>query len=158
MITIGIDPGFEGGIAVIDSGVVVAAEPMPVVGAKKPEIDAQRIVGLIRCLDPHKAVAVIEKVGARPGQGVVSMFRFGEGVGVIRGILASFGVSVLRPTPQQWKKVVLAGTAKDKDAAIQLVRDRWPDVELIPKGKRVPHNGIADAVCLAEFGLLTRRS
>lgn len=154
---VGIDPGFKGGIAVIVAGELVAVEVMPVIGTGHRQIDGPEIRSVLRNY-PAVDLVVLEKVGVHPGEGIVSAFRFGEGVGIIKGVVAALGIPLVNPTPQAWKKVVLAGTAKDKDAAIQHVRSRWPDVRLVPPRCRVPHDGIADSVCLAEFGLLTLRA
>lgn len=68
------------------------------------------------------------------------------------GIVEAAGIPYRLVTPQAWKKRVLAGTTKDKDAAISFVRRAYPTIDLTPGKKRTPHDGIADAVCLAEWG------
>ncbi len=98
------------------------------------------------------SVVFIEKVHAMPKQGVSSTFKFGMGYGLVIGVCEALGIPYRLVTPQAWKKVVLAGTAKDKDAAVSFVRRAYPGVDLIPGKKRVPHDGIADAMCIAEFG------
>ncbi len=58
----------------------------------------------------------------------------------------------LAVTPQAWKKAVLAGTARDKAAAIAFATRRFPGVPLLATPRsRTPHDGVADAVCLAEY-------
>lgn len=144
------DPGFHGGIAYIETvrgGMTVSAIKMPTAGK---EIDVNAIADLIKEVKPTRAV--IEKVGAMPGQGVVSMFRFGMGYGQLLGCLAACGVSTELVTPQRWKGRVLAGTKKDKDAAISYCRRVFPSISLIPPRCRTPHDGIADALCLLEYG------
>ena len=98
-------------------------------------------------------LAVIEAVGPMPRQGVASTFRFGYGFGLWMGVLAALRIPHQAVAPQAWKRVVLAGTAKDKAAAIAFAARRHPDVSLLATPRsRVPHDGLADAVCLAEYG------
>lgn len=54
--------------------------------------------------------------------------------------------------PQTWKADILKGTAKDKEAAIEYVARKHPQVDLTPGKMRKPHDGIADSVCIAEYG------
>jgi len=61
-------------------------------------------------------LAVLERVSAMPGQGVSSMFRFGEGYGVVQGVLAALGIPVIAGSPAVWKRASgLIG--RDKDVA-----------------------------------------
>jgi crossover junction endodeoxyribonuclease RuvC len=68
------------------------------------------------------------------------------------GLAAGLSIPVELATPQRWKGVVLHGSAKDKDAAISWCRRAFPDVALVPPGCRKPHDGMADALCLLEYG------
>jgi hypothetical protein len=87
-----------------------------------------------------------------PKHGIVSIFRFGEGYGMWQGALAALGIPYQAVLPQAWKKVVFPGTARDKAASILFAQRRFPSVSLLasPRSK-VPHDGIADALALAEF-------
>lgn len=143
---VGIDPGKAGGVAAID-GDAVHAIPMPIVGK---EIDGHELAILLQNLQPD--TVIIEKSQAMPGQGVTSMFNYGAGFGRLLGICEALGLPYRLVTPQRWKGVVLAGTAKDKDAAVAFVRRAYPSINLTPGRKRKAHDGIADAVCLAEYG------
>ena len=143
---IGIDPGKAGAIAFI-TPTTTDAMPMPLSGK---EIDGTAIAERLRELLPD--LVVIEKAQAMPGQGVTSMFNYGKGFGLILGVCEALGVPYRLITPQAWKKVVLAGTAKDKHAAINFVRRAYPSVNLTPGRKTKPHDGMADAVCIAEYG------
>lgn len=151
MITFGFDPGREGGFAIMSKLGVIHAEPLPYLGE---ELDIARLVMLILGHRDGGARAVVEKVGAMPGQGVCSMFSFGRNVGELRGMLKALAVPFIEPTPQTWKKIVLAGTdwKGRKEASIEHVMRAYPDVDLLPGKKRKAHDGIADAVCLAEYG------
>ena len=63
------------------------------------------------------------------------------------------GWPLLTPGPKDWKRVVLAGTARDKEAAIEYVAKRFPTVDMFPGRRRKAADGIADAVCIADWGL-----
>jgi hypothetical protein len=84
---------------------------------------------------------------------LASTFTFGCGYGQLQGLLAGMGVPFELVTPQSWKKLVLAGTPKDKDAAIAYCRRTFPDVPLVMPRCRNPHDGIADSLCLLQYGL-----
>jgi crossover junction endodeoxyribonuclease RuvC len=142
-----IDPGLKGGICYGSYPENLRAIPMPLIGG---EIYPAAIAQLIKEINPN--LAIVEKVHSMPGQGVASTFKFGKGYGLVLGILGALGVPIELTTPQAWKKLVLAGTSKDKQAAIAFCAMRYPHLSLIPKGCRTPHDGIADAVCLWSFG------
>ncbi|MGJ8515085.1 hypothetical protein [Carnimonas bestiolae] len=143
---VGIDIGKSGAIAAID-GKNAHAEPMPLMGK---EVDGKSICELLVSLRPD--LVMVEKVGAMPGQGVTSMFNFGMSYGKVLGVLEANCIPYRLVTPQAWKKKVLAGTAKDKNAAIAFVSRAFPDLDLAPGRKQKPHDGMADALCIAEYG------
>ena len=144
--SMGIDPGLKGGIAYITKG-GTAAIPMPVTGG---DIDGHQIAAHLRDISP--TIVIIEKVHSMPKQGVSSTFKFGMGYGLVIGVCETLGIPYRLVTPQAWKKTVLAGTAKDKNSAVAFVRRAFPAIDLSPGRKRVPHDGMADAMCLAEYG------
>lgn len=112
----GIDPGLKGGISVIYNGRFEFLFPMPV-NKENGEIDGYRLFvaitkirDLIRMMSGNNVIykAFIEKVNAMPGQGVCSMFTFGEGYGVIKSVIG-LHMPIEFVTPQAWKKTVLDG-------------------------------------------------
>ncbi len=147
---VGIDPGLKGGIAYrfeLDTN----AFPMPTAGG---EIDPGALCGILGRIQDRARYDIrvaVEKVGSMPGQGVSSTFKFGTGYGMIRGVCAALGISVTLVTPQAWKKAVLAGLPHDKDGAIRYCASRWPSLSLVQPRCRVPHDGMADALCLAAW-------
>lgn len=147
---IGIDPGKMGGLAFMSGKTVLLAIPMPLSGK---EVNYYEIASTMeQFVYEHEPVACIEKVGAMPGQGVTSMFNFGFVTGAIYGLMAGFNIPVFQATPQAWKKVVLAGTKQDKDAAIAFCTRAYPTVNLLATPKsRKPHDGMADAICIARY-------
>lgn len=142
------DPGIKGAFALLGVPKPVA-DLMPLCGK---DIDGKAIADMLRKVKPD--LVILEKVHSMPKQGVSSTFKFGESYGRIKGILEGLGIPYQLVTPQAWKKEVLKGTKKDKDAAIQHVRRKYPTINLTPKPKRTPQDGIADAVCIAEYGVL----
>lgn len=141
------DPGKKGGIAKLIDGVVDAI-PMPIAGK---ELDFQLILQLLESINPDKAI--IEQQHSRPGMGGTMMFSMGVGYGLIKGALGALKIPTEIVTPQAWKKEVLAGTPKDKDAAIAYCQLAFPTVSLLPTERsKKPHDGIADALCILEYG------
>jgi crossover junction endodeoxyribonuclease RuvC len=151
MIHIGIDPGLSGGVAFLPDP--RTGEPAPfVMPTGGGEVDPGMLANLIRGITCGQAARVaIERVGAMPGQGVSSTFKFGTGWGMARGVCAALGLPVVLVTPQRWKKEVLAGLPHDKDGAIRYCASRWPGLSLVLPRCRVPHDGMADSLCIAAW-------
>lgn len=158
---VGVDPGIKGGVCFLNDKKIRAAIKMPtysyVVGQGKKKkdknmVDAYVLGELIRNFNPD--YLFIEKVGAMPNQGVVSMFSFGMGTGMVYGICGGLNIKVKDVRPQDWKEIILDGTDKDKDAAVNFCKHNFPDVDLkaTPRSKN-DHDGIADSICIACFGL-----
>ena len=153
--TIGIDPGQSGAIALYREGLVVGVEDMPTMArlhGKGQQVDPYALAGIIRTFvekSGEDISAVIEAVAAMPGQGVSSMFRFGESVGVVVGVLGAMQVPMAWCTPQRWKKIAgLLG--KDKDAARSLAIQLHPEVASMLTRKK--DCGRADSILIAKFG------
>jgi crossover junction endodeoxyribonuclease RuvC len=155
MIYLGIDPGKSGAYAIVcDSGVKVWKFPLAGDALDLGDI-AAKFIDLCKSDDVR---AYIEKVGAMPGQGVTSMFSFGFNTGAIHGILAAYRVPTFLVTPQAWKKVILAGTPKDKNSAVEYIRRAYPAVSLLPTEKsRKLDNNMAEALCIALYAKLMTR-
>lgn len=152
---IGIDPGKSGALAAMTQDGHVAILVMPIAGK---DIDAVMISDWIKSFLLSKKYSpifvCIEKVHAMPTQGVTSMFTFGFGVGLIHGILATLGVPFYVIDPKQWQQHVLSFTTKDKNAAIDYVKRAYPDIAITATARsKKPHSGIADAICIAQYGL-----
>lgn len=140
---IGIDPGKSGGIAFIDTEISVS-ETVP--------YSDKALIALCKNASDHNfdAVCCLEKVGAMPGQGVVSMFSFGQSVGYIKGVLESFKIPYQEIAPQKWKREF--GLTSDKAQSAEICRKLFPDVSLLatPRCKK-PHDGMAEALLMAEY-------
>lgn len=150
MMVLGIDPGLKGGYFLTDSRTPLIYNRTPVNGK---EIDIGHIRDAVTIFGTPDRV-IIEKVHAMPGNGVVSMFTFGDGYGQLKGMCKALDWPLYLVRPQQWKKDVLSGTKKDKAAAINCIKNLYPSVNLILPRCSVPHDGVADAACLAVWGTL----
>jgi len=143
---IGIDPGNTGAIAFLgDDMRLIEVVDMPLMAnGKKNQVNA---AALARIFDREDCIhAYVEKVGAMPGQGVASMFNFGMGFGVIKGVLAARCIPYELITPQAWKKAAkLIG--KDKDNARTLAQQLYPEAPL----DRKKDIGRADAILIARY-------
>lgn len=145
----GIDPGFTGGIAIIDGEQrIVEVHDMPLHGIKsKQEIDCNKVISIL--LNYQLCHIAIEKAQAMPRQGCVSMFRYGDGYGQIKGICAALRLKHTLVTPQSWKKRMMQGMDKGKGAAIVRAEQLFD----FQANKKNDH-GRAEAVLIAEFGRL----
>jgi crossover junction endodeoxyribonuclease RuvC len=97
-----------------------------------------------------KFVVHVEKVSAMPGQGVTSMFSFGRNFGQWEGVIAALGCEVHYVTPQRWKKTMLAGQPKGKEAARMRALQLFP--YLVDALKRKKDDGRAEALLIGEYG------
>lgn len=150
-VVFGFDPGKSGGMAMLNGDQVEIA-PMPIAGGPIDWYAVARWVDHLMPMDAD-AIAYVEKVHSMPKQGVRSMFSFGTAYGGILGVLGALSIPTVLVTPQQWKGAVLRGTKKDKAAAIEYCRMRWPTVSLLATERsRTPHDGMTDALCIAEYG------
>lgn len=135
MTTLGIDPGINGAWAVIDSiGQIVAAGDLPTAGDSTQRMVSAALFGaIVRQYGPR--VAVIERVGARPGEGGTSLFRFGRACGILEGVVASRGIPLAFVTPGVWKRHFNLST--DKEASRQRAIETWPShaADFFPRKK-----------------------
>lgn len=147
--TVGIDPGLKGAIAWIDNeGAHVV--PMPLKGNR---VDTAAVTQLIRQINPKRIVIERQQVMHKPGQkeGPTGAFTMGTNFGILLGICQA-DYPTFTPTPQKWKKL-LAGTKKDKAAAIAFCLKHYPDVSLLKTPRCTePDDNYADALCIATFG------
>jgi crossover junction endodeoxyribonuclease RuvC len=153
---IGIDPGISGAIAVFKDGKLHNLFDMPTVEIAsgktiKRHISAAHLCEyLTRYEYDH---AVVEKVGAMPGQGVSSMFNFGRSAGLIEGCIVAKNIPHTYVTPAAWTKAV--GRAAGKDASRMRAMELFPTrAELF---KRAKDNGRADAALIA-YWYITRHA
>ena len=150
---IGVDPGLNGGLAYITSDGKVEAIPMPTIKKKKGQELVLDLIALWFKKQTWIQVAAIEKVHSMPKQGVASTFKFGAGFGAIQGMFAALGIPYILVPPLLWKKTILAGLDhKEKSTSILYVNRRYPQVNLLPTERSPkPHDGMAEAICLAEY-------
>jgi crossover junction endodeoxyribonuclease RuvC len=148
----GIDPGASGAVAILtEEGQFVKVFDMPVLEMKVGKAIKRRVSADLLAhevsLYPN-AVAMLEQVSAMPGQGVSSMFAFGESYGIVKGVFAAFKIPAHLVTPAKWKKSMELNASKDgsRAKAIQM----WP--EHAGYFKRVKDDGRAEACLIAEFG------
>lgn len=144
---IGIDPGKSGAIALIGPGGIEILDCPVFKAGGKAHTSPAAMAAVLSQLEAAQCFAALERVASRPGQGVVSVFSFGENFGAWQGILAALKIPHELPRPQEWQKALMAGTAKDKDAAIAAAARLFPEQQF-RIGKN--HNR-ADALLLAEF-------
>ena len=111
MLVIGIDPGISGSICFFQDGKINDVVEMPTMteGKKnKKQVNGSQIYNeisdRIRKIDKKNIKVVIEQVSAMPGQGVTSMFNFGQSFGILKGICASMQLPMYFVRPAKWKK------------------------------------------------------
>jgi len=148
---VGIDPGLSGAVAIISNDIVIKDTPTITVKAGKKNKRHYEVAGMVATLSdlPDSTVVALEKIHSMPGQGVASTFSTGEGYGLWRGIITALGLPLVLVTPQAWKKAMMNGMGKDKEA------DRLRAIEMFPKLyeqlKRKSDHNRADALLIAEY-------
>ncbi len=153
---LGIDIGSCGAIALLDAetGALIEVADMPILrdGPKnRPCVNAPLLAEVIYRF--HAGAAIIEYVGARPGEGPTGAFAFGRSRGVVEGVLGACGVPCSFITPPVWKRAVGIAPGKDgaKDAARSQAIRRWPQHAGL--FARVKDDGRAEAALIAIAGL-----
>jgi|TARA_B100001059_G_scaffold48179_1_gene41161 crossover junction endodeoxyribonuclease RuvC len=111
MLIIGIDPGISGSICFFENGKIQEAIEMPTMtdGKKnKKQVNGSQIYNEISSriinYDKKDVKVIIEQVSAMPGQGVTSMFNFGQSFGILKGICSAMQLSMYFVRPAKWKK------------------------------------------------------
>ena len=158
MIIIGIDPGLSGAIAILQNKKVQSIFDIPVMseGKKnKRQLNSAQMVKIIKdnISNIEETVVVVEHVNAMPGQGVTSMFNFGQTFGAIKGICAALGLPIFFVRPSKWKKhFELINSSKDssRTKAIEMYPSLSGD---LAKKKDVNKS---DAILIARFFNETR--
>jgi crossover junction endodeoxyribonuclease RuvC len=145
MIIVGIDPGNNGGIALLHGDRLIYADHLPIVGKT---LSGHLLNNWFADIEPDTpAMIVVEQVHAMPKQGVSSTFNFGKAVGIIEGVIAARGLPLFWVTPQRWKKSI--GVTADKNTSRQLAINLWPDqAHLFARVKDVDR---AEAALIAEW-------
>ncbi len=150
---VGIDPGLNGAIAILENKKVLAIFDMPVMseGKKnKRQLNSAQLVNiLVENINEDKEIAVIvEQVNAMPGQGVTSMFNFGQTFGAIKGVCAALKLPIFFVRPSKWKKhFELINSSKD--ASRTKVIEMYPSLSnQLSKKKDVNKS---DAILIARF-------
>ena len=155
MLIIGIDPGISGSICFLQDGKIVDVIEMPTMteGKKnKKQVNGSQIVNeiseKIKELDKREIKVVIEQVSAMPGQGVTSMFNFGQSFGILKGICSSMQLPMYFVRPAKWKKYFNLINS-EKDAS------RTRAIEIFPyfsnQLSRKKDSNKADAILIANF-------
>lgn len=149
---LGVDPGASGALAILDTQTnALEILDMPVVEVKRGtrmvrQVSAPLLADILTNKDISHAI--VEKVGAMPGQGVSSMFAFGRAAGVIEGVLAGLRIAITLVTPQEWQKGmrVVGGKDGSRSRATQVFPN---EAGLFARKK---DDGRADAALIAAYG------
>lgn len=141
MIYIGVDPGKNGGIAIIDSDGAIAF----------PFSEERLLIELDDIAQEYECICYLEHVHAMPKQGVSSTFNFGMNFGFIQGVLKAYEIPYELVTPQKWKKEF--SCTSDKNTSIEVCKRLFPGVNLKATDRcKKDHDGIAEALLIAEYG------
>ena len=155
MLIIGIDPGISGSICFFQDGKIIDVVEMPTMteGKKnKKQVNGSQIFNeilfRIKKLDKKDVKVIIEQVSAMPGQGVTSMFNFGQSFGILKGICSAMQLPMYFVRPAKWKKY-FSLINSEKDAS------RTRAIEIFPyfsgQLSRKKDSNKADAILIASF-------
>ena len=133
MLIIGIDPGISGAICFMEDGKITDVIEMPSMAEGKKNKRQLNSAQLVNILSEYKkrkddeVSVVVEQVNAMPGQGVTSMFNFGQTFGAIKGVCAAMGLPIFFVRPSKWKKhFELINSSKD--ASRTKVIEMYPSI------------------------------
>ena len=155
MLIIGIDPGISGAICFFENGEIKDVIDMPSMaeGKKnKKQINGSQLFNeleiRVKDLQKKNIAVVVERVSAMPGQGVTSMFNFGQSYGVIKGICSAMQLPIFFISPSKWKKYYnLIKTSKDASRA--KVIEIFPYIS--SKLQKKKDSNKAEAILIASF-------
>ena len=153
MIIFGIDPGISGAISILENKKVIDIFDMPTMidGKKnKKQVNGSQVTNIIKgkLNNSKEIVVVVEHVNAMPGQGVTSMFNFGQSFGVIKGICSALSLPIYFVRPTKWKKYFnLINT--NKDASRTKVIQIYPQIS--SQISRKKDSNKADAILIARY-------
>ena len=155
---IGIDPGLSGAIAVMHDKKVINMYDMPVMaeGKKnKRQLNSSQLVNIIKenIHEDEETIVVVEQVNAMPGQGVTSMFNFGQTFGAIKGVCAALKLPIFFVRPSKWKKYFELINSS-KDASRTKVIEMYPTLSGQLAKKRDVNK--SDAILIAKFYFETK--
>jgi|TARA_B100001540_G_scaffold270308_1_gene253416 crossover junction endodeoxyribonuclease RuvC len=155
MLIIGIDPGINGAICFFENEEVKDVIDMPTMaeGKKnKRQVNGRQIFNeissRIKNQDLQNINVVVEQVSAMPGQGVTSMFNFGQSFGVIKGICSAMQLPLFFVRPAKWKKHFELINSQ-KDASRTKAIEMFPKISSILSKKKDSNK--ADAILIASF-------
>ena len=155
MLIIGIDPGISGSICFFENGKIIDVVEMPTMteGKKnKRQVNGAQvyneILKRINKSEKHNVRVVIEQVSAMPGQGVTSMFNFGQSFGILKGICSAMQLPLYFIRPAKWKKY-FGLINSEKDASRTKAIEMFPNYSSNLSKKKDCNK--ADAILIASF-------
>lgn len=169
---LGVDPGLKGGLALLASG-AVRVHPMPVIEGKngRPAYDVPGLIRLLQSMTGdgplrQHVVAFVERLGPMPPMiaraggrmagagGGQANYQRGRASMLFEALLPAMGIEFHLVGAKQWQDEMLPLRGGDTgERSILAARKLFPDVSLYPSSRsRKPSDGLADALCLADFG------
>ena len=155
MLIIGIDPGISGSICFFENGKILDVIEMPTMseGKKnKRQVNGSQvyneIASRVNKFEKQDVRVVIEQVSAMPGQGVTSMFNFGQSFGILKGICSAMQLPLYFVRPAKWKKY-FSLINSEKDASRTKVIEMFPYFS--SKLSKKKDSNKADAILIASF-------
>ena len=160
MIIFGIDPGVSGAICILENKKVIDVHDMPTMidGKKnKKQVNGAQLTNIIKnkFKENKEIIVVVEHVNAMPGQGVTSMFNFGQSFGVLKGICSAMQLSMYFVRPVKWKRFFNLINA-EKDASRTKAIEIFPYISTQLSRKKDANK--ADAALIASFFYETYQS
>lgn len=140
---IGIDPGQKGGMAFLKDGVLIEYTVMP-----------STVKGIAEWIsdirDADNLIMLTERAQSMPKQGIAGAFNYGRHFGAFEAIALLLNLPYHEVPAGIWKRSMRL--SKDKQKSIQLCERLFPEADLIPSGCKKQHDGIAEAILIAEYG------
>ena len=162
MLIIAIDPGISGSLCFFEEGKIIDIIEMPNMASgkkNKRQVNGAQIYNeislRIKNFQKEDIKVVIEQVSAMPGQGVTSMFNFGQSFGVLKGICSAMQLPMYFVRPAKWKKYFNLINSK-KDASRTKAIEIFPYISAQLSKKKDSNK--ADAILLASFFFETYQS
>lgn len=153
MTWVGIDPGMDGGVGFVWYADFQGchAQPLPFNGKEFDAKEFRRsLIGKYR--EEEGVFCIVERAQVMPRQGAVSGFTIGKNYGQILGVLSTLEIPYETVPPRTWQKAIFGAKPDDtKAASVACCKRLFPTIDLLPGKRRKEHDGMSDALLIAEY-------
>ncbi|HEC64987.1 MAG TPA: hypothetical protein ENI23_06830 [bacterium] len=149
---LGVDPGLYGYIGLLGPDFRLELIPNPTIDKNYDPAMIAKTLKKLKNKSKGNLVACIERVQAFPKIGIVSNTKQFYCAGIFHSAFHCLDIPFMVIRAQEWKKKILKGLPKGKQASVVFINNRFPALRLTELYTKKQQDNVADALCLALFG------